>query len=81
MAYFNTKRFDTAREAAEFIVKAHEAGETLTVDNTDTYATPHMHSHKEYEVAERDDGAIGVSAKDSGRVTPTPAETVVMHSG
>ena len=81
MTNFNQKAFDDAREAAEFIVEAHENDETLTVDNTDAHATPHMHSHEEYEVAERSDGKIGVKAVGSGVVTPTPAGTHVIHSG
>ena len=80
MTNFNQTRFDDAREAAEFIVKAHNDGQTLTVNNTDEYATPHMHSHQEYVVDERDDGTVGVRTVDSSIVTPTPAGTFVIHT-
>ena len=81
MTNFNTNEFDDARDAAEFIVAAHNDGQTVTVDNTDAHATPHMHSIDKYEVAERDDGKIGVKPVDSHFVTPTPAGTIVIHSG
>ena len=81
MANFNERRFDDAREAAEFIVEAHANGKTVTVDNTNDYSTPHMHGHQEYEVAERDDGMIGVTPSNSATVYPTPEGTFVIHSG
>ena len=81
MTNFNQRRFDDPREAAEFIVSAHNDGQTLTVDNTDEYSSPHMHSHDEYVVDERDDGMVGVREVDSGFVTPTPEGTFVIHSG
>ena len=81
MTNFNQRRFDDPREAAEFIVKAHNDDQTLTVDNTDEYATPHMHASDEYVVDERDDGTVGVRKINSGIVTPTPEGTFVIHSG
>jgi hypothetical protein len=81
MTNFNTKQFDDALKAADFIVEAHKNGETLTVDNTDKYSSPHMHSHQEYEVAVQEDGTVGVKPLDSGIVYPTPEGTVVIHSG
>ena len=81
MTNFNQRRFDDATEAAEFIVHAHNDGQTLTVDNGDEYATPHMHASDEYLVDERDDGTVGVRKTDSSIVTPTPAGTFVIHSG
>ena len=81
MTNFNQTRFDDPREAAEFIVYAHNDGQTLTVDNTDEYATPHMHTSDEYVVDERDDGTVGVRKVNSGIVTPTPEGTFVIHSG
>ena len=81
MTNFNQRRFDDATEAAEFIVEAHANGETVTVENTNDHSTPHMHSHQEYVVDERDDGMVGVRPSDSSVVYPTPAGTFVIHSG
>jgi hypothetical protein len=80
MTNFNTKEFDDARNAAEFIVEAHSEGQTVTVENGDKYSNPHMHSHDEYEVAEQDDGTVGVRVVGSGVVNPTPEGTFVVHS-
>jgi len=81
MTNFNEKRFDNAQDAAEFIVQAHDEGQTVSVYNGDEYPSPHMHSNEEYEVAEREDGMVGVSQVDRHTVCPTPEGTFVMHSG
>jgi len=81
MTNFNEKQFDDPREAAEYIVKVHSEGQTVTVDNGDEYSSPHMHSHVEYEVAERSNGTVGVKSTDSSIVYPTPEGTFVLHSG
>jgi hypothetical protein len=81
MTHFNQKRFDDPHKAAEFIVDAHDDGQTVTVDNGDNHSAPHMHSHQEYEVAQRDDGMVGVKPTNSNHVYVTPEGTFVVHSG
>jgi len=81
MTGFNEKRFDDGKEAAKFIVEVHNEDQTVTVDNGDEYSSPHMHSHNEYEVAQRDDGTYGVRVVGQSHVYPTPEGTYVIHSG
>jgi hypothetical protein len=80
MTNFNQVKFEDSKEAAEFIVAAHKDGQTLTVNNGDEYSSPHMHSHDEYEVAQRDGGTYGVRKLSNSYIYPTPEGTYVIHS-
>jgi len=81
MTHFNEKRFDDSKEAAEFIVDVHSDGQTVSVENGTEYSNPNMHSHENYEVAQRDDGTYGVRTTGSSIIWPTPEGTFVLHSG